>query len=109
MGIQIPKGKSLKVAYLLFAFLGLQGVHQFYVGNYLRGLTIALAVHVPMFAFGYMVEKSGGDPQQVGFVFGLLPMLAVVIGLMIGLGLFFVDLFTLKKQLAAEQPPKPLP
>lgn len=101
--MRIPKGKSLKVAYFLFAILGLQGVHQFYLGNYLRGLLIALTVHSSMFAFGYMVDQAGGDPQAVGPMFGLLPLLGVLVGLMIGLGLFVVDLFTLKSQISAQE------
>lgn len=100
--MKIPKGKSLAVAYSLFAILGLQGVHQFYLGNYLRGLAIAGFIHVPMFAFAYMVDKAGGNPNAVGPMFGLMPLLALLIGLMIGFGLFIVDLFTLKKQIHRE-------
>ncbi len=102
--MKIPKGRSLKVAYTLFVVLGLQGVHQFYIGNYLRGAVIAISIHIPIFAFAYMMEKAGGDPNVVGPMFGLLPLFAMQISLLIGMGLFIADLFTLKKQIKREPP-----
>ncbi len=91
----IPKGKSLAVAYTLFAFLGLQGVHQFYVGRWARGLLIAFFIHAPTFWFAYLDQqtKATGEPLQ------LVPALLIVVGLSIGLGMWLYDLFTLRKQM----------
>ena len=103
MPIHIPKGKNLAIAYSLFAILGLQGVHQFYLGNYIRGIVIAGCVHIPIFAFAWMTERVGGNPQLIGPAYGLVPMLAILVSLLIGMGLFLVDLFTLKKQIHSDR------
>lgn len=113
MTINIPKGKSLALAYFLLAVLGLQGAHQFYLGNYLRGITLATLIHLPIFAFAYMLEKAGNVPNLVGEMFGIVPLLLIWFALLAGIILFLADVFTLKKQLKdppnqpPQQPPKP--
>ena len=76
------------------AILGLQGAHQFYLGNWSRGISIAFCVHGSMFWFAFLKdhERATGEPLTV------VPMLLILVGLLIGLGLFLWDLFTLRKQ-----------
>ncbi len=87
--------KSLKVAYFLLAFLGLQGAHQFYLGNWKRGLAIAGFIHLPTFWFAHLndISKATGEPIPP------VPCLFILLSLLIGLGLFLQDLFTLPKRL----------
>jgi hypothetical protein len=95
--------KSLKVAYFLLAFLGLQGAHQFYLGNWKRGLLIAVFCHAPIFWFAYLNDQSlaSGEPIE------LLPSLIIFFGLLTGLGLFLWDVFTLPKQWSSGSPVSP--
>lgn len=91
--------KSLKLAYTLMAFLGLQGIHQFYLGNWRRGAMIAFFIHAPMFWFAYLdgQARTTGVPMAENPSL-LVPLLWITVGLFVGLGLFIWDLFTLHKQ-----------
>ncbi len=99
----IRRGRSLTVAYTLFAFVGFQGVHQFYLGRWGRGLMIAFLIHVPCFWFAYLDQKAKatGEPQE------LVPMLFIFFGLLGGLGMWLYDLVTLRKQLQALESKSP--
>lgn len=95
------RGKSLKVAYFLLAFLGLQGLHQFYLGRWWRGLTLAALIHLPTFWFAYLNDHSLATGEPIPMV----PSLIIFFSLLIGLGLFVWDVFTLPRQFErAEQP-----
>lgn len=94
--------KSIKVAYFLLAFLGLQGAHQFYLGNWKRGLAIAGLIHLPTFWFAHLdgVSKATGEPLPLG------PALIIFFALLTGIGLFLQDLFTLHKRFKRVTPPQ---
>jgi TM2 domain-containing membrane protein YozV len=90
----MSKTRNLKVAYLLMAFLGLQGIHQFYLGNWKRGLSILLLCHAPVFWFAYLEQQS----QATGEPIALVPSIIIFFALIAGLILFLQDGFTLHKQ-----------
>lgn len=90
----INKNKSVKVAYFLAAFLGFQGAHQFYLGNWFRGLLLAALIHLPMFWFAYLNDKFEKTGEQIP----LAPLLVIFFALLGGMILFAWDLFTLRKQ-----------
>ena len=87
--------KSLAIAYSLFVIFGFQGVHQFYLGRYVRGLLLAFLIHGPIFWFAYLEQqtRTTGEPMT------LIPALLILFGLLSGLGMWIYDLFTLRRQL----------
>lgn len=86
--------KSVKVAYFLLLFFGLQGLHQFYLGNWRRGLGIAALTHLPVFWFAYLTDQV----QKTGVEMALLPQFIIFFSLVCGLLMVLWDLFSLRRQ-----------
>lgn len=98
------KAKSLTLAYFLFVIFGFQGVHQFYLGNWRRGLLILVSIHASTFWFAYLEQQS----RTLGQEMPLVPVLVIFVGLLVGLGVWVMDLFTLRRQLREPNPKPPL-
>ena len=81
--------KSKTAAGLLGIFLGVYGVHNFYLGYYKKAviqLVATLGSYVVYFAtlFSFVLSDSYmSDEQAVGLVFGLIFMVIVVVGIRI--------------------------
>lgn len=91
------KAKSLAFAYFLVLIFGLQGVHQFYLGNYRRGFTIFFLIHGATFLFAYLEQQGYFNNPEPSLTI-LAVLLGIMLSLLIGLGLWLRDVFTLKKQ-----------
>lgn len=90
------KKKSVALAYLLAVFLGIFGVHKFYLRKTRRGLAyLVLWVWAIAFLLGYLVSAPGNVSYAAGITYSLLFVRAGYTVL-----LLLVDLVTLPRQVA---------
>jgi TM2 domain-containing membrane protein YozV len=89
------KKKAVVLAYLLWFFLSYLGLHKFYLGRISQGLLYMLG---PWIAIGTLFGGAIAAGRPSARVGGTLATLVGVIALLSFIVWWFVDLFTLHKQ-----------
>lgn len=101
MGTPEQKKKSVALAYVLAVFLGIFGVHKFYLKQTRRGLAyLVLWVWAIAFLLGYLMSAPGNVSYAAGITYSLLFVRAGYTVL-----LLLVDLVTLPRQVARANAP----
>jgi len=94
--------RSTGIGYLLLIFLGVLGVHKFYLGRVLAGIIYAL-----LFIFGWAFMGAGGAVAVFGTeadvaAGGGMASLGIILLVILGLGLLW-DLITLPSQIRSRE------
>ncbi|MEK6706552.1 MAG: TM2 domain-containing protein [Bdellovibrionota bacterium] len=92
--------RSTGVAYFLLILLSPFGAHQFYLGNFLRGVIYLITLGVSFFGvfIGFGLQALVGALNSTGSnIVGISTLAAIVAGLL-GVVMWLYDLFTLPSQ-----------
>ena len=96
--------KSAGIAYLLWFFLSGLAVHKFYLGKVKQGIFYLVAPWLAVLVFILGVLDAAGKRDAQGAVelsaFGTPTVVIAVLGLLVYVVWWFVDLFTLHRQVA---------